>query len=1388
MSLLTLLSSGGPTFSLTLTDGVGTTDSFRTGNTASGGSPTHVGTATFTPSTSGLSPVSFALPTGIPAGAVGILLLSTNTAADTLNAGPTNNGVAWTHLSTQAVGTTLQTQVFRKSLGTADSGTTLTANWQTGGKLTGIIVVFSDASYSSISSPVSDNTTDTTLDIPSITPTIANAFLLAVAGGQHPTSAGVTFTSPWSELAEANGTTALPITSCVVATRQATNAANEAVSATSATWASASRDAAWVVSLEGTGSSGTATSIYITDNAGTTDSASVVGSTGHDDSAGLTDNISIEVIRALTIDESTGLTDSLSVVSSFAQTVDDSTGLTDESARASSAVREFTETAGLTDSTTVESVLTASVSDDIGLSDNFSALILTERFAEDSAGITDSITLLHSAAGAGDPEFVGATGYTPSGTGSSFSVTLPANIPNGSLGILMLNINNTTDSITSGPTNNGSTWTARANTTVGTVLGTRLFSKSLGSSDSSTNITGSWNGPGKLSGGVIVISNAEWSSFTASTPDNSVDSLMEIPAITPSVNDAFLVSITGGVHGIGTGITYPGTWTERLYAPGQQAIPVNSCAIATRVIVGGSGVQVNGTNATWTEDSRDAGWVVALAPSGGATAHSLTVNDSVGLRDSVALEIPIEQVANDNVGLVDSISLSYAVTVTDDSGLSDSVSTARTRTVTATDNVGVRDTYFHSQVSDGFDVSWDPNTEPPPGWTVLEGATTDFTQSDGTIIVFQPDSGIEKNLGNYQAGDTIVVQAVGTGNQGIIWIGTNSPAEAGSFDLSGTPVNFIFEVTSDGPVIVQIYSYGDTLEVNSVSFTAYRNLLTFDKAKSLADNALSGDEVITSLGGAETRTADDNSGLSDSISITVARAQSATDSTGLTDTVSTSHSAVFDTTDNTGLTDAVVVSEAGAEQFTDTVTLTDTVTAIVLSAVANDNTGLTDTTITAAGFTVTRTDSTGLTDEVSTSRSAVVSETDNAGLTDTVSLAASKTLTITDTSGLTDASTSAASFVSTATDNAGLTDATTRASDFVQTQTDNTGLTDLVSSIETNEEFFTDSTGLTDNVLLASSKILVIDDNVGLSDSADLGGDRQLSFTDSTALTDDDSYALTYSRSLTDDLNLTDTASLTTIFAVTTSDDISLTDTTSHLVAFSRSVDDLAGVTDSYVIDEEGYTELVITDSVLDTPSDTITRSATYLRTVTDSSGLTDTASRGFTKTAQDSAGLSDTTSRALGHARSTTDSTGLTDTNERVLSRTRTDTDSTGLTDSIEIAVSRVQTDTTGLTDSVVIEETTANTLDVLDGLDLTDTIILQVGRSLVITETVSLTDLAGLAQARHLTVLDNIGLRDTVTKVRTGLPWYLWTGSTMVPLSLMGIWDGNEVKEADFYVWPGS
>ena len=72
--------------------------------------------------------VSITLPASIPAGSVGVLWLSNNSSGDTVST-PTNNSVSWTPRGSGSPGTTLITYLFSKDLGTADSGTNITATW-----------------------------------------------------------------------------------------------------------------------------------------------------------------------------------------------------------------------------------------------------------------------------------------------------------------------------------------------------------------------------------------------------------------------------------------------------------------------------------------------------------------------------------------------------------------------------------------------------------------------------------------------------------------------------------------------------------------------------------------------------------------------------------------------------------------------------------------------------------------------------------------------------------------------------------------------------------------------------------------------------------------------------------------------------------------------------------------------------------------------------------------------------------------------------------------------------------------------------------------------------------------------------------------------------------
>lgn len=436
-----------------------------------------------------------------------------------------------------------------------------------------------------------------------------------------------------------------------------------------------------------------------------------------------------------------------------------------------------------------------------------------------------------------------------------------------------------------------------------------------------------------------------------------------------------------------------------------------------------------------------------------------------------------------------------------------------------------------------------------------------------------------------------------------------------------------------------------------------------------------------------------------------------TDNSGLTDTQTISRQYGRTVDDTTGLTDTRVYTQH--KGFTDNSGLTDT-PGITRHFTANDTTGLTDNSGQVNGPAGPEAnDTTGLTDTVA--KSVQKNPTDDTGLDDDTAITSTFNRPVTDGVGLSDGVGLAATYSRLQTDTTGLSDDTTRAATFNRAVDESAGLTD--SATRSFQRPVEDLLGLSDDVTRVLHK--TVDDSVGLRDDADDQVNYHRIVDESVGLEDDHEGVATFNRSFSESAGLTE--DLTRLWHKTRDDYLPIVDDFTTVTTFNRAATDTEGLSDSF------------------------TMSMTWTRSFTDSVGLTDNLTRQLNRQVTDHAGLSDEVDLDLYRLEVIqTDSVGLTDQVGIVRTRTFTKTDDTELSDDVVLSLvsQRSQVDSVGLADQAVVSLTSSR--GAVDSVGLTDGVLVTLTHTRTINDSLGLSDAAQTPVVFHRPITDSVGLRD--------------------------------------------
>lgn len=212
----------------------------------------------------------------------------------------------------------------------------------------------------------------------------------------------------------------------------------------------------------------------------------------------------------------------------------------------------------------------------------------------------------------------GAVGNSASQNTIAF--TLPGSIPDGSM-LWMINCANATCTVSS---ISNITETQEDAQVVGTTTWAFLHSAPVGAAESGLTVTITISNSRKQAVGWVIVTDVEAAeNIKAYVGDNTVDAAATFPSITPTVDNAFLISLVAGQHPSTTTITADSDWAPLDgSAFGTAGVPEQSAHVGHLQLATGSGTPRSGDAHAWSVNSRDAIWVVALVPTAAALAPS----------------------------------------------------------------------------------------------------------------------------------------------------------------------------------------------------------------------------------------------------------------------------------------------------------------------------------------------------------------------------------------------------------------------------------------------------------------------------------------------------------------------------------------------------------------------------------------------------------------------------------------------------------------------------------------------------------------------------------------------------------------------------------------------
>lgn len=206
-----------------------------------------------------------------------------------------------------------------------------------------------------------------------------------------------------------------------------------------------------------------------------------------------------------------------------------------------------------------------------------------------------------------------ATATSGSGTANGGSITIPAGAPVGARCYLVVAIN--TANVIGTPA--GWAHAGSSPLSPGSTLTLAVFTRTLTAGQPGSSVTIDTGGNARWSAGMICLAGAS-AQNAAATPssDNSADTAIAYPGITPGADDSMLVAIGGlQVPASPTGHAPPATWTEAFEVFTSIAgDPQIGAFCSVKQLSGQSGVPQSGVNATGAADVRDGVFLFAVTP------------------------------------------------------------------------------------------------------------------------------------------------------------------------------------------------------------------------------------------------------------------------------------------------------------------------------------------------------------------------------------------------------------------------------------------------------------------------------------------------------------------------------------------------------------------------------------------------------------------------------------------------------------------------------------------------------------------------------------------------------------------------------------------------------